>query len=89
MSTAFVFAAFLALFWSIALACALQFTEKGRWLAIRHTWITVVVGVGVDMLILLIIMPLTIWLESMTVIALSSTALIYRSLHNEHKADSE
>jgi len=40
-----------ALCWGILLAVFLQFSRMGRFLAVERTWITVVVGVGVDLLI--------------------------------------
>ncbi len=85
MSVAFVSALFLACFWGIAWACILQFTSWGRWLALRRTWLSVVIGVGVDLLILGFVLSLGDWLRLVAVIALSSAGLIFRSLYNEHR----
>lgn len=87
MSIGFVIAVFLAVFWGIAWAMALQFTRWGRWLVLRRTWLSVVVGVGVDLLIVAAFLPFEEWLRLVAVIALSSLGLVFRSIHNEHKEE--
>lgn len=87
MTTGFVIAALLAVFWGIAWAMALQFTNWGRWLALRRTWLSVVIGVGVDILILGFVLSLYDWLRLLAVVGFSSIGLIFRSLHNEHKEE--
>jgi hypothetical protein len=74
---------FLALIWGALWASFLQFTQMGRFLAQKRTWITVVVGIGVDLLLLLPIIPFRIWTKIFTLISLSSLAIIFRSLWNE------
>jgi hypothetical protein len=76
--------AVIALVWGVVWALALQ-SRPGRFLAARYTWITVVIGVGVDLLIALLIVPLEDWLKITAVIALSSIGIIVRSLFNEHQ----
>lgn len=74
----------LALIWGILFAVCLQFTKKGKFLADERTWITVVVGVGVDL-------ALSFggdWWTVVGVIAFSSLGLIFRSLWNEEKTSS-
>lgn len=87
MTVPFVSALFLACIWGIAWAIALQFTKWGRWLALRRTWFSVVVGVGVDLLIVAAFLPFEEWLRLVAVIVLSSIGLIFRSLLNEHREE--
>jgi len=79
------FAVSLALFWGALWASFLQCSAWGRYLALRRTWLTVVVGVGVDLLILATVLPLEAWLLMCAVIAASSVGIITRSLYNEHQ----
>ena len=55
----------------------------GRFLAQRRTWITVVIGCGVDVLILLLVVPLETAALVVGVLALSSLGIIARSIYNE------
>ncbi|MBN2390731.1 MAG: hypothetical protein JXR84_08410 [Anaerolineae bacterium] len=80
-----LFSIILALFWGVLWAGFLQFNPAGRYLALRRTWLTVVIGVGVDLLILATVIPLEAWLPTCTVIAASSLGIIARSLYNEHQ----
>jgi len=73
-----------ALLWGILLACFLQYHSLGQFLARERTWLTVVIGVGVDLLIGIGAAWWHIWL----IIAVSSLGIIVRSLSNEH-ADPE
>ena len=75
----------LAAVWGIVWASILQHTRKGRFLAQKRTWLTVVIGVGVDLLILLMVLPLRYWLMVVAVVALSAIGIIGRSLHNEQQ----
>lgn len=73
----------LALIWGILYAVMLQTTPIGQYLARQRTWITVVVGVGVTMLLTLLIVPWDVWWQVMAVIAASSLGVITRSLLRE------
>lgn len=77
------FALFLALIWGGIWAAFLQFVPLGRFLAQKRTWITVVIGVGVDLLIILMVVPWEYWKLFALVIAFSSIGIILRSLANE------
>jgi hypothetical protein len=79
----------LALIWGFAWATFLQFTRYGQFLAERRTWITVVVGVGVDLLIALLCVPLEYWLRIASIIALSSIGIITRSIVREYRDERE
>lgn len=73
----------LALIWGGIWAALLQCTRPGRFLAARRAWLAVVVGVGVDLLILLALVPLGAWLIICAVIMASSVGIIARSIWNE------
>lgn len=70
-----------ALLWGIGLALFLQFHRMGKFLADERTWLTVIVGVGVDMLLGIG----GTWWELWLVIAFSSLGIIWRSLRNEER----
>ena len=72
-----------ALIWGAIWASFLQKTTMGRFLALKRTWVTVVIGVGVDLLLVAPLVPRREWLKFVGVIGLSSIAIIFRSLHNE------
>ena len=78
------FAVILALFWGMLWAAFLQWNEYGRYLALRRTWVAVVIGVGVDLLIALLVTPLEVWLVVCAIVIASSLGIITRSLYNEH-----
>lgn len=73
----------LALIWGVIWSAYLQFFRLGRFLAEKRTWLTVVIGVGVDLLILYPLVPRREWIKFFSIIALSSVAIIFRSLWNE------
>jgi len=73
-----------ALSWGVGLAFFLQRTKLGQYLAVERTWITVVVGVGIDWLIAAG-MDLYTWLVMGGIIAASAFGIIIRSIRNEHK----
>ncbi len=77
----------LAFVWGVIWALFLQFHRYGRWLAVRRTWITVVVGVGVDLGLLLLLVDWATWAMVAGVVAASSVGIIVRSLVNEHSED--
>lgn len=79
------FALFLALVWGAAWAVFLQLTPLGKFLARQRTWLTVVTGVGVDLLIALAVVPWPAWLTFISIIAVSSLPIILRSLINERR----
>jgi len=82
-----LFAGVLALFWGIFWAGFLQFVPLGRFLAKRRTWVTVVVGVGVDLGFGLLVVPFEYWWPMALVVALSGFGVVYRSLYNEQAQD--
>lgn len=83
MDTATMFAFILAGIWGAMWAAFLQRNYHGRFLAARMTWLTVVIGIGVDMAILILVIPFEMWIRVLAVIAASSIAIIARSLRNE------
>lgn len=74
----------LALVWGGIWAAILQWTPGGRYLAACRAWLAVVIGLGVDLLILLAVLPLADWLRAVAVIAASSIGIVGRSLWNEY-----
>jgi Kef-type K+ transport system membrane component KefB len=73
--------------WGAVWAVFLQRHTWGRWLAVRRTWLTVVVGVGVDLLLLLLVLDWHQWAQAAAIVAVSSIGVIVRSLLNEHRED--
>jgi len=69
----------VAVLWGILFACFLQFNRHGQYLAKERTWITVTVGIGLDLLLGIGAQWWEIWL----IIAGSSLGIIARSLLNE------
>ena len=87
MNTLWLLGVLLGAAWGCIWAATLQWTPWGRWLAIRRTWLSVVIGVGVDLAILLPLLGPDLWWQMATVIAASSVGVIARSLANEHRED--
>lgn len=83
---ALIFRISLGFLWGILWATYLQFNRHGEFLVQKRTWITVVIGIGVD---LIISYPWTggtgDWFTVAAVIGASSIGIIARSLINEHK----
>jgi hypothetical protein len=77
----------LAGVWGVVWAVFLQWHGWGRWLAVRRTWLSVVVGVGGDLLILGLVVDWQVWLVVAGVVAASSIGMIVRSLYNERHED--
>lgn len=77
------FAVSLAVLWGVLWALFLQHVELGRFLAQRRTWLTVVVGVGIDLAILLIILSPWVVLQILAVVAASAVGIVARSIYNE------
>ena len=75
----------LALIWGAIWAAFLEFIPLGRFLAIRRTWLTVIIGVGVDLLIGLAIVPWTYWWPLAAVVTLSALPIVARSIINEYR----
>ena len=73
----------LALIWGGIWAGLLQWTALGRFLVLRRAWLAVVIGVGMDLLIVLAVLPVGLWLQVCAVIAASSIGIIARSVANE------
>lgn len=74
-----------ALCWGIVLAVLIQYWSYGKFVAAERTWLSVVVGVGVDLLIAW----RSSWEVTCTVIILSSLGIIFRSVVNESKRTGE
>lgn len=77
----------LAFVWGVLWALFLQFNRWGQWLAQRRTWITVVIGFGVDLALLAAILEPHVWVLVSSVIAASAVGIVVRSLVNEHREE--
>lgn len=78
-----ILACVLAGVWGVVWAAVLQFTRLGAFLAVKRTWLTVVIGVGMDLLILLLVVDWLEWLLVCAVVGCSSLGMVGRSLYNE------
>lgn len=76
-------AALLAFIWGAVWAVFLQFTPIGRFLAVRRTWITVVIGVGGVMGVAFLFIPADVWWMMLVLFGCASCPIIFRSLYNE------
>jgi hypothetical protein len=82
MTVEMLAAALAGIIWGGCWALYLQTTTLGRYLANHMTWLTVVIGVGVDLAILLAVLPLDAWLAVLAVVGGSAIPIIGRSLVN-------
>ena len=73
----------LGFIWGTLWVLFFKGTEAGRFLALRRTWITVVVGVGGDLFVLLWFLDLRSWLMVLAVFTMSSISIIAGSLIDE------
>ena len=78
----------LATIWGVFWALLLQYSQPCAFLAAKRTWITVVIGIGVDhalayMLIEQAADARAMWARTLALIACSSIGIIARSLWNE------
>jgi len=82
-----LFALFLAFVWGVVWAVFLQFSQLGRFLAARRTWLTVVIGIGVDLAIALMVIPWRFWWLLFGIVFMSGIGIIARSLLNEWRSE--
>ncbi len=86
-------AGLLGLFWGFAYALFLWLTGPGRFLRLRRTWVSVVIGIGVDLLIGLLVVEVGAWLRLAGIVALSGVGIVVFALfvneYGEHREDLE
>lgn len=81
------FGLLLGVVWGSLVALFIQFTSWGRWISARLTWFIVSLGIGGDLLILLLFvdsrghLP---WWQVVAVIGVSSVPIAARSLLEFH-----
>lgn len=75
----------LAGLWGTLYALWLQRTRQGAFLAARMTWLSVVVGCGVNLLIALLVIEISAWLLLVGLFVASGIPIVIRSLSNEHR----
>lgn len=82
-------AALLALSWGFVYATFLWLTGPGRFLRLRRTWVSVVVGIGVDLLIGLLVVEIAAWLRLAAIVALSGVGIVgfalFANEYGEHR----
>lgn len=78
-------AALLALTWGLAWAGVLWLTAWGRYIRLQRTWLSVVVGIGIDLLIAALVLDLGRWLAVGLIIAASALAIIAACLAAEYR----
>lgn len=72
-----------AFIWGVCVACFMQFTTIGKFIAERLTWFIVALGMGGDLLLLLFLMDgsgRVLWWQLVATIALSSIAVSARGI---------
>lgn len=83
MNPTIVLAVIVAALWGAMWAAFIQFNYHGRFLAARLTWLSVVIGIGVDLLILALVIPIDALIAVVAIIGASSLPIIARSLIND------
>lgn len=78
-------AGFLALFWGLVWAVMLWGTGWGRFLRQRRTWLTVVMGVGGDLMIAGLVLELRAWLLVWGIVGLSAVGIVGFCLEQEYR----
>lgn len=69
--------------WGVCVACFMEFTAIGKFIAERLTWFIVALGVGGDLLLLLLLMDANgrvLWWQLVATISLSSIAVSARGI---------
>jgi hypothetical protein len=82
-------AALLALFWGMGYALFLWGTGPGRFLRLRRTWLSVVIGVGVDLLIGLLVVDVRVWAGLAGVVSCSAVGIVVAALSGEYREHRE
>lgn len=68
----------------------LWLTGPGRFLRVRRTWLTVVIGVGVDLLIALMVVDVEVWLRVVAIVGASAVGIVAFAVsgeYGEHRED--
>ncbi len=78
-----VAACLLALLWGVGWAWALWETGWGRFIRLKRTWLSVVVGVGVDLLLMGLVVELRVWVWLVGIVGLSPCDLV--RVVNQHR----
>ena len=79
----------LGLMGGVGYAAFLQTRKAGRCLAARYTWLTVVIGDGVCLLISRLVLGTTEWLTICAIFAVAGIPIIIRSLINDQRDQQE
>lgn len=84
-----VAAGLLALLWGVGWAWALWETGWGRFIRLKRTWLSVVVGVGVDLLLMGLVVELRVWVWLVGIVGLSALGIVARCLETEFEEHRE
>jgi hypothetical protein len=84
-----LFSPILALIWGLSWALILQRLPLGRFVAVRRSWLAVVIGIAGDLVLLKPALPLGSWLRVAAVLGASSVGMILRSMLNEWRDHQE
>jgi hypothetical protein len=85
-TSSILFGILLGLAWGVAYAAFLQFTAVGRYIVERVTWLSVVIGIGGDLLIAGLFVGWPVVLAVGAIIGGSSIGIVARSLINYQQA---
>ncbi len=75
----------LGAIWGVVYAWFLQTRPAGRFLAARYTWLTVVIGNGMCLLIARLVLGTTEWLTVCAIFTVAGLPIIARSLLNDQR----
>ena len=71
--------------WGVGYGMFLWLSPVGRWLRLRRTWLSVVIGVGMDLLIVLMAVDVAAWLVMVGVVASSGLGVVAMALGGEYE----
>ena len=62
-------------------------SPTGREIAARKTWVTVVIGVGLTLILAAVIVPFEVWIRVALLFVATGAPIVVRSLRNELRAE--
>ena len=89
MTNDLITAGLIAFCWGATWAACLQYTQWGRWLAQRRTWLTVVVGNGGTIASMTLFLDTALVASIVFVFFCAAIPIIARSFLNEFRDEAE
>ena len=89
MNEEIIKAGLIAFSWGATWAACLQYTQWGRWLAQRRTWLTVVVGNGGTIASMTLFLDMALVASIVFVFFCAAIPIIARSFLNEFRDEAE